>query len=109
MTIERDALGDMDSESLVDSDADALQAREKLGMGDDPRAAADEVVARVLEYVHLPAATQQQIGGEEAAQRAADDERTRVRARARHGGSRGFQAARWASCAGKLSSIVTWL
>ena len=44
-------------------------------MGDDAGAAPDEVGSRMLVDVNVPAMTQQQVGCEQATQRAADDDR----------------------------------
>jgi hypothetical protein len=44
-------------------------------MGDDAGAAADEIVARMLEYLDVPAGAVKEVGREKAAQRAAGDER----------------------------------
>ena len=73
--VESDALGNVDAEALVERDADAREAFEKLGVRDDAGAAPDQVVTGVLENVDVPARAQQQVGGEKAAERAAGDER----------------------------------
>ena len=75
--VERDALGNIDAESLVDVDADPRETLEELGMRDDAGAAADQIIARVLEHVDIPAVSQQQIRREEPAERSADNQRVR--------------------------------
>src|SRR5688500_18238671 len=72
--VEGDALGNVHAEALVERDADAREALEQLGVGDDAGAAADEVLAGMLEDVDVPAGASQQVGGEEPAQRAPSDQ-----------------------------------
>src|SRR6185437_5053658 len=70
------AFADRHAEALVHRDAEAREHGDELGVRADAGAARGEVVSDPLEHLDLPAQVVQQVGGEQAAERAADDQRT---------------------------------
>ena len=76
---EGDAARDVDADAVTGRDADARQRVEEVGVGDDAGAAAGQRLRGLLEDLDIPAPALQQVGGEESAQRAADDQRARHR------------------------------
>src|SRR5437773_992602 len=72
VTVERDALVDLDPEVPQTRPA-ARQRFEELGMGGDPCAAAHELDSRSFIDVDVPTDLPQERGGEETRHRAADD------------------------------------
>src|SRR5438552_6676507 len=74
VAIEADALGHADAEPVVDLDAEPAQRIEQRAVRADSRAARRELVGDALVDVDLPAELLQEAGGEQAAERAADDD-----------------------------------
>jgi hypothetical protein len=72
---ERDPAPDPHADRLVERRAGARERAHELGMGGEPGAAAGERFARLLVHVDPPARPQEQVGGEQPAERAADHQR----------------------------------
>src|SRR5204863_107077 len=74
VAVDADALARGDAEALVERDAEPCEHADQLGVRADASAARGEVVHHLLIDVDLPAEVGEQVGGEEATERSADDE-----------------------------------
>jgi hypothetical protein len=54
--------------AVAERDADAGQRLEQRRVGDDAGAAPGELLARLLEYLDVPARAQEQVGGKQSAE-----------------------------------------
>ena len=72
--IECDTTFDINADGVVHRNTDVFQRSKQVGMGDDAGAAAVQRFCRLLEDFDVPALAVQQVGGEQSAQRSADDQ-----------------------------------
>ena len=72
--VERDALLEPDAERIVERQPEALERGVKLRVGGDADAAFGELGADALVHRHVAAGAVQHVAGEQAAERAADDD-----------------------------------